>query len=589
MKDLVIGFCLFLSVVILGTIVSPRIGTSWDEPDNIHAGGIYAKFFTKGLDPAILIDRNATASVWFDKIFTQEPSLSRYPPVPIFVGVVVVRLWEAIKQTPATAIEIITAFHIASSVFMGIFVASLYALIRKISIPVRSAVAASILAGMHPTILGYGMSNIKDSALLSLFTLSLMLLVSSTKTGKRRYFVAGAVVWGLAMATKINAIYVPVIWLGWKFMYDVLNEMVEAKGLGKKMQEVGIRIVRMVGSAALLGSIGLVVMIMAWPYLWFDPVTRILEVLRYFTTVGTGYKVFWNQEVFMVGAGTPLPWYPITHIVLGTPLTYLVLASIGFVGLIVRGVYGVLKGKIRIKKVHNTSSLESELDDTKGLHTETSRGVDELWQVGKGKEIWSILALLGLWLLVPLVRTLSPTASFYDGMRHFLEILPPLFILLACGFEIITYLVHRFSDGRGVKFATILMIICLTHITFVNLHLFPYGTGYVNALAQNPNEALERDFSGLAMKEGVEMAHRLYGGSIALFAPIAGHLSWYWLTEGDLYVYTPEHANVMILINKSSHISKMQLDTEISGMFELKGVVRRGRDEFAWIYVKRKV
>lgn len=593
MKAWVVGLFLFLAVLGIGIFASRGVGTSWDEPDNIHAGGVYAKFFTHGLDPAILTDRNASVSVWYDKIFTQEPTLSRYPPVPIFVGVLVVKAGEIWNSRPATAQEIIYAFHIASTIFLGLFVVTMYALLRAVRIPAALAFTTSILAGLHPTIFGYGLSDIKDCALLSLFTLSLLFLIKSTMRKRKRYFVLGAIFWGLALATKINAIYVPVIWLSWRFVYEVIREMGEIKeimGIGVKLRQIGMTLMKTLGFGGVLVVIGIVVMVLVWPYLWFDPVGRIMEVLKYFTTVGAGYKVFWNQELYMVGAGKALAWYPIAHTIIGTPLTYLALAVFGLLGLVFWSIFKKTKPDLLTSETKLADHLKI---GSGGLFKFLPAKVSKLLiakqthKLATRKDTVLFLWLTLIWICVPLIRTFSPTASFYDGMRHFLEVLPPIFILMAFGIDALKHLLVKFVGHKGVKLLYLTVLVVLTHIVFVNLHLFPYGTGYVNALASNPNTTLERDFSGLAIKEGVELAHKLKGGSMAVFVPIAGHLSWYWLTGGDLYVYAYEQADVLILINKSSHVSKAQFDPLVTSMFDLKTVVRRGRDEFAWVYLRK--
>ena len=79
----VIPFLLFLLFFGISVISSSSIGPSWDEPDNIYAGGTYLKFF-RTFNPAVFTARDQ--SVFDGRIYAQDENLARYPPVPILVG-----------------------------------------------------------------------------------------------------------------------------------------------------------------------------------------------------------------------------------------------------------------------------------------------------------------------------------------------------------------------------------------------------------------------------------------------------------------------------------------------------------------------
>jgi hypothetical protein len=75
---------------------------------------------------------------------------------------------------------------------------------------------------------------------------------------------------------------------------------------------------------------------------------------------------------------------------------------------------------------------------------------------------------------------------------------------------------------------------------------------------------------------------------IHLYAPVAGHLSWYYLTTGDQFVYSGDEADSIILLNKRSHVTKEVFDPMVLATFDQIGEIRRGPDVFAWIY-RRKI
>lgn len=470
---------LFLGVFVVGMFLSPRIGPAWDEPDNIYAGG-------QILAPSLVEGR----------IYTQEPSFSHYPPVPNYVGMMIALAGERLGWVK-TPHDIIVAFHFAAALFFALLVATMYRFGRLLGLSVWSSVFAAIATFLYPTLFGHGYSNIKDIAQASLFTVSLYYLVRGGKG-----VIIGGVVWGLGLAAKFNAIYVPIIWGIWMLFSR------------KKLLFIAY-------SLFLIASIGAIAAVAVWPYLWGDPIGRASEVVRYFTTVGQGYRAFWDGTLYQVGVGNVLWWYPWANLLLVTPVPLLILGALG------------------------------------GL-----------------REIRERRGLLLLWLVVPMVRAFLPNAAFYDGLRHFLEVLPAWVLLAAIGMEQLGRL-GRWGVGALV----------VGQLLFINVTYFPYSTGYYNVLAKNPNVRFDRDIEALSVKEGIEYLHTKYG-AIRLWSPIGGHLSWYYLMPEDRYVYSGSEADSIILVNKSSHIRQTEFDKDSTKSFVLDHVIRRGDAIFAWVYRK---
>src|SRR3989344_4098751 len=192
-------FFLGLLVLIIGFALSGRIGPAWVEPDNIYAGGIYWNWLTRG---------GFGESYFEGKIFTQDPSLVRYPPVPLYVGTILAVAGERLGMIK-TSQDIIVAFHWAGALFFALLVVFTYRWALFFGLSEFVAVTVSFLVLLYPTMFGHGFSSLKDIAQASLFTVSLYYLV-------RGRLLVGAIIWGLALATKFNAIYVPIIWILWQ-------------------------------------------------------------------------------------------------------------------------------------------------------------------------------------------------------------------------------------------------------------------------------------------------------------------------------------------------------------------------------------
>lgn len=472
-----IPLLLFLIVFMTGFLLVPEIGPAWDEPDNIYSGGQYVNFFSRGV---------FSSSIFNNTIYTQESALARYPPIPNYVGTAI-----ALLSGADTSHTIIVAFHVATVLFFALLVVVVYKFGLLLGISHGASLFAASITFLHPTLFGHGLSNLKDTAQVSLFTLALYVLV-------RKKFIAGGLSWGVALATKFNAIYVPIIW--------ALGTMHKKKLL-------------------IILPIGLITAFVVWPYIWFDPIGHTVEVIRYFTTVGQGYKLFWNGVLYEVGTGGMLWWYPWTNILLTTPLPLLVLEFIGFLWV-----------------VHNKNQR-----------------------------------ILAVWFVFPLLRAFLPTAAFYDGMRHFMEILPAGSLIAAIGLQKI---------GATTIHRHIVSPLILIHLLFINITYFPYSTGYLNVIARDPNVRFDRDIEALSIKEAISRVHNTFD-SMTLWSPIGGHLSWYYLNTDDRYVYSSSEADTIILVNKSSHIRKNEFEPLIADQFTLFSEVRRGDAVFAWIYRKK--
>jgi hypothetical protein len=535
---------LFCGVFLIGVITVPFIGASWDEPDNIFAAGVYVKYVQNGFDPAILqLRQNQTASVYGERIFSQNTDLERYPPVPLLLGAVGVSLIELILG-PRSGAQIIEIFHMVSGLFLGITAVSTYFLSKRLKLNALESVCVVVITILSPTLFGHGFSTIKDSAQVALFVTTLYFLVSFSYTSKRKFLVFGAISWGLALATKFNAVYIPVIWLIWNFLvHTSVFSLQKNKEKRSLVSRFGLSVLL---PSLFLVVIGLLTMIIVWPYLWYNPIERLQEVIRYFTTVGTGYQIIWMGQKYYVGTGTSLWWYPIGSYIISTPLSLLIPFIVGIISVIVSLIY-------------RTSE--------------------------RAKALLSIL-----WLIIPLARIFSPTAAYYDGIRHFLEIFPVVSIICVIGIKKIGEGIDRLFKKKykvSLGFVVVSSIVIVQLISIL-IQYFPYTSGYINRLVPNSSTLMDRDFSGLAVHEGLRYVKEHFESS-SLWVPIAGHLSWYYLRPEyrDLYVYTPQDADTVIFVNKPSHSNVHDLTGLLPPDYQLVHEIKRGDAIFGWVYRRK--
>lgn len=131
-----------------------------------------------------------------------------------------------------------------------------------------TAIAAGGLLFTLPRVVCHLLANIKDFPLMVLFTLTLVVFMQAYERGSARGIVLAGALWGLALGTKANALFLPAVPLG-----VVLIARRPASWQGRK-----VRLALAIVGAALLGT---ALMVALWPYLWADPIGRFREHLTY--------------------------------------------------------------------------------------------------------------------------------------------------------------------------------------------------------------------------------------------------------------------------------------------------------------------
>jgi len=580
-----IALVIFALVFCVGSAISPDYGVVWDEPDNIFSGGVYFNFFTNGFDREYFKTNFQSSSFFGNKIFPLDRNLAHLPP---FANILASFLTYFLVYKIGILNEII-CFHLASVFFLGLAAGFVFLFARLLGLSRLASIFTGFSLWLYPHFFGHGHSNIKDIAQASLFLVSLYFLTKAVLKNRLLWVFFGAVVFGLAFDTKFNAIYIPLIWNLWVILgFLGFRRNSYGKNTSKVSVDFTLEVKRLrsqndikylswrwfLKANVILILVGGITIYVFWPYLWDKPWLRIVEVIRYFTTVGKGYFFFFNGELYQAGVNR-LWYYPWVYYLIVTPLLIL--------GLGVIGVMGAIRG-IR----------------------------------GKREEKRFGLALLFIWFL-PLGRAFLARANLYDGVRHFLEVIPAIILLAGVGFEMIQkYIVRHdlkkkiFSvilspAGRGEgsrrKFGiepdssalpqndnlVILIFLILAQLAWLNFSLHPFQTAYYNSLVGGVKGAQDRfdmDLEGLSAKEAMEILHQKEG-RVKVHFPLVAHLAQYYLLAGDELVGNVSQAEFVVIINKKSHIGQPHFQEFIKNLdedHELYEVIKRNGGEIGRIY-----
>ena len=218
-----------------------------------------------------------------------------------------------------------------------------------------------------------------------------------------------------------------------------------------------------IGAGAGAAALGIALPIALWPYLWPDPIGRLGEHLSYV-----------SGQVFQVREESLLS--PLQALLFTTPPLMLLAAAVGLIPL-----------------------------------AQALRQRDRL------------AALLTSWIVVTLGRMYLPGAVNFDGIRHFLELLPALTLLAAWG---TFWLQERVSKSWLVPLFVGLVV---AGSSLASLRTHPHQIAYWNVLTGGTPGAFERglpqagDYWGMSYRQGLQWIEENAPEGSVLAVPLIEH------------------------------------------------------------------
>ncbi|HNF95150.1 MAG TPA: hypothetical protein PLQ75_10920, partial [Anaerolineales bacterium] len=179
----------------------------------------------------------------------------------------------------------------------------------------------------------------------------------------------------------------------------------------------------------LYAGMSLIIMFAAWPYLWLNPLDKFVEVFVFMSDNPTQLNVLFAGSNYQAGE-IPLRYFPVLLRYTLTEPTYFLIAI------------GILLA---------------------------------FWKSDNKRRLTFAILLTWFGILVAYILLRRP--AMYDGYRHFLFILPPLFIFAGFAFEVI------FNWLKQGWQKAILTIVILTFGILPILQLHPYQYASYNNFA----------------------------------------------------------------------------------------------------------
>lgn len=247
---------------------------------------------------------------------------------------------------------------------------------------------------------------------------------------------------------------------------------------------------------AMYGFLSLLISFLSWPYLWINPLQTFTQVFAFMSDNPTQLNVLFAGNNYQAGE---------------VPLRYLPL----------------LLGYTQIEPVWILFFI--------GLFL-------SIWKSTNQKRI--ILFIILLWFLIPFAYVLLRRPSMYDGYRHFLFILPPIFIFAGFAFEkLFKFFQERRGDSsRFMKLfdqlwrvsptLIVIMILLFGIIPIIQLH--PYQYAYYNNFTGGVGGAFrnyETEYWLTCYREAVLELNQLTNEPINLFVRREPYIADYYANE----------------------------------------------------------
>ena len=397
-----------------------------------------------------------------------------------------------------------SAWHLINFLFFQFGVYFLYRLAFRWVKP-AAAFAATALFAWQPLLWGHAFINPKDAPFLVFFlaAVSLGLEMVDRLTDE-----------ALTARQRFSKVILPAIVLGLSTSIRVLGPLAGLLVLAYAAWKMGRGLATFIAPLSFYAVIAIATMLVTWPYLWEDPTARFAEVFGFMSDNPTNLSVLFDGEVYRAGE------LPRTYLLfmLTTTLTEAVW-PLFIIGLL--GGYGRLFKQLRDQRIR--SSEVSPTDDWISLRSSLD--------VADTRNQLVSLTLVLVWFILLVAYVLIRRPAMYDGLRHFLFILPPVFIFTSIAFDFLFGFIS--SDWRRAGLVVLILAPGITGI----YRLHPYEYTYYNSFIGGTDRAFRRyetDYWLTCYKDAVQQLNESTSEPGNLYVHREAYIAQYYAGENIL-------------------------------------------------------
>jgi hypothetical protein len=316
---------------------------------------------------------------------------------------------------------------------------------------------------------------------------------------------------------RFSSTIFPAIVLGMTTSIRILGPLAALLVVAYGIWKFGRKFTGFIAPLIFYGVIAVLAMLITWPFLWENPLARFMEVVGFMSDNPTQLSVLFASEVYRAGE-LPRRYLPF---MLATTLTEPVWPLF---------LFGILVGYLKLfKQYRNAITSAPEGASPEGWASLRS----SLDLTATGIQIVSLTLIL-LWFVILLAYVLLRRPSMYDGLRHFLFILPPIFIFTGFTFELLTERIQRIKLIQPVWLYAGWISILLLPGLFGIIRLHPYEYTYYNSFIGGTDRAFrqyETDYWLTCYKEAVGQLDQALDEPIDLYVHREAYIAGYYADE----------------------------------------------------------
>ncbi len=518
-------FVLLAVNIIVGLFIFRDFGYSWDEPLFYDYGNALGYAYSPHEWFSGHFDLNNSYGPSGDDHKTRGPAYLLLSREPVY-------LLESLGLDQASA------WHLINFLFFQLGVYFLYRLSMR-WMKSYAALAASALFAWQPMLWGHAFINPKDPPFLTFFLASICLgfeMVDRLNDNKFNLSIVifPAIILGITTSIRVLGPLAGIL----VFIYFAFTFFRH-----KHLRVAGAPLAPSAGATAwsaffAYGIIAIVTMFLTWPYLWESPLARFIDVFRFMSDNPTNLSVLFGGHVYRASE-LPRRYLPfLISTTLTEPVWILFFA-------------GAIIGYWKLIADYSTQRLNKLLT----------------------------INLTLSWFLILLAYVLIRKPAMYDGIRHFLFIIPPIFIFTGFAFE---FLMERIAVWW---LSAILILLIVLPGIFAIAHLHPYEYTYYNSFiggTQNAFRKFETDYWLTCYKQAVEELNALHE-PIDLYVHREAYIADYYANDNisvhDLRGATNElQSGDYILVNTRTNEDRRILKN-VSALLQ----IRRGNALFCTV------
>jgi len=325
-------YLLAMAFLVISLFTLDDYGINWDEPIHFMRGQAYLRYFLTGKKnyegmPKLKFhypendryvftdkidfedDRQFRRSLYQNDYWNGEYFLNHDGGHPPLNGILAAATnW--IFYQKLRLLGDIESYHLFE-VFAGAALVLVVSLFAQETYGVFAGLIAGLSLALYPLFWAESHFNIKDPVEACFFGLTIYSFYKAIKYQSARWMVFSAIFCGMALGTKFNIVFAPLIILPWLAVTNFRKNLLKRKLLIPLF---------------FYPFIIFALFFLSWPYLWQDPIKRITEIIQFYKGIGLQQN-FQPASFYIYGFNT----YPIQAIIFTTPLVILFFSLIGII------------------------------------------------------------------------------------------------------------------------------------------------------------------------------------------------------------------------------------------------------------------